>query len=328
MNTFDQGTTRLAATLKVDDLAETVYFFTQRLGFRVEMIVPADDPQVAVLFGQGLRIRLESTTLSPSTNAATHDDQVEKDSKGNFVVRRLSESHDWHEGRAGMYYRDLITGRLNGLVVASHIRIPDGGVVPDYVHYHKVSFQMIYCKAGWVRVVYEDQGEPFVMEAGDCVLQPPRIRHRVLEASRGLEVVELGCPAVHETWADHKMTLPTKRFTPEREFGDQRFVWHRVNRAQWIPWRLEGFSARDTGIAAATKGLASVKVVRADAPCVVQSDPHAGEFIFLFILKGELGIKNVAHLRTGDSCVIPANMVYTLRAAADLEMLEVALSHN
>jgi quercetin dioxygenase-like cupin family protein len=41
---------------------------------------------------------------------------------------------------------------------------------------------MIYCHRGWVRVVYEDQGEPFVMHPGDCVLQPPGIRHRVLEA--------------------------------------------------------------------------------------------------------------------------------------------------
>src|SRR3546814_7577110 len=102
-----------------------------------------------------------------------------------------------------MHYRDLIPGRLGGRFIASHIRIPDGGEVADYVHYHRVRFQMIFCKTGWVRVVYEDQGPPFVLHAGDCVLQPPQIRHRVLEASAGLEVVELGCPAVHETCADH-----------------------------------------------------------------------------------------------------------------------------
>ena len=84
-----------------------------------------------------------------------------------------------------MRYRDLVPGRLGGRYIASHIEIPDGGTVPDYVHFHDVVFQMIFCAAGWVRVVYEDQGEPFVLHAGDCVLQPPLIRHRVLEASPG-----------------------------------------------------------------------------------------------------------------------------------------------
>ena len=53
-------------------------------------------------------------------------------------------------------------------------------------------------RRGWVRLVYEDQGEPFVLKAGDLVLQPPEIRHRVLESSTGLEVVEIASPAVHE----------------------------------------------------------------------------------------------------------------------------------
>ena len=53
-----------------------------------------------------------------------------------------------------------------------------GGPVPDWVHFHKVRFQLIYCWHGWVRVVYEDQGDPFVLQAGDCVIQPPQIRHR------------------------------------------------------------------------------------------------------------------------------------------------------
>ena len=90
-------------------------------------------------------------------------------------------------------------GRLGGRFIASHITIPAGGPVPDYVHYHDVRYQSIHCVRGWVRVVYEDQGPPFVLEAGDCVLQPPGIRHRVLESSPGLEVVEVGSPAAHPT---------------------------------------------------------------------------------------------------------------------------------
>ena len=30
---------------------------------------------------------------------------------------------------------------------------------------------MIFVRAGWVRVVYEDAGPSFVMRPGDCVLQ-------------------------------------------------------------------------------------------------------------------------------------------------------------
>ena len=114
----------------------------------------------------------------------------------------------WEVGRAGMLYRDLIPGRVDGQVIASHIRIPDGGPVGDWVHYHHVQFQMIYCHRGWVKVVYEDQGEPFVMRPGDCVLQPPEIRHQVLECSDGMEVVEVAVPADYETKADPDLELP------------------------------------------------------------------------------------------------------------------------
>jgi quercetin dioxygenase-like cupin family protein len=110
----------------------------------------------------------------------------------------------------------LIPGRLGGRFIASHIRIPGGGEVADYVHFHKIRFQMIYCRRGWVRVVYEDQGPSFVMHEGDCVLQPPEIRHRVLEASPGLEVIEIGASAEHETWRDHVLDLPTPRLRPQR----------------------------------------------------------------------------------------------------------------
>ena len=54
---------------------------------------------------------------------------------------------------------------------------------------------MIYCYKGWVRVVHEDQRPSFILQAGDCVLQPPEIRHQVLECSPGLEVIEISSPA-------------------------------------------------------------------------------------------------------------------------------------
>jgi quercetin dioxygenase-like cupin family protein len=299
------------------NLAETLDFFTSRLGFRIEMIVPADSPRAAVVSGYGLTLRLEAKTEVVATSAQE------------FVVSRIDANATWNEGRAGMHYRDLIPGRLGGRFIASHIRIPDGGETQDYVHFHKVRFQMIYCKEGWVRVVYEDQGPPFVLQAGDCVLQPPEIRHRVLEASPGLEVIEIASPAVHETYADHEMQLPTSRILSGRLYGGQRFVFHRAGEARWMPWILDGYESRDTGIAAATNGLAAVRVVRCTGDSVVSAIRHAGEFLFLFVLKGELTLDSPEEgnhqLRKGDSCALPAGLKYTLRASADLEMLEVRL---
>lgn len=308
--------------LAVPDLPEALDYFTQRLGFRLEMILPADAPKQAVITGQGVTIRL-------ATNAALLSALATDESPDQFIISRLSADNAWHVGRAGMQYRDLIPNRLGGRFIASHIRIPAGGAVPDYVHYHKIRFQMIYCKAGWVHVVYEDQGPPFVLEAGDCVLQPPEIRHRVLEASPGLEVIEIGCPAIHETWVDHDLQLPTAQFQPERLYGGQLFVRHRASAAQWRPWRLAGFEARDTGIAAATNGLASAQVVRATNATMATANAHKGEFLFFFVFQGEAEIAAGAavrqRLQAGDSCVVPAALAYSLRVEAGLEMLEVAL---
>jgi mannose-6-phosphate isomerase-like protein (cupin superfamily) len=201
-------------------------------------------------------------------------------------------------------------------------------------------------------VVYEDQGEPFVLEAGDCVLQPPEIRHRVLEASPGLEVVELSCPAEHVTMVEHGFDLPTAERRPDRDFGGQRFVRHQAAGATWRPWRMAGYEARDTGIAAATDGLASVQVVRhvasaangaaggpsngaaggpvdgsADTPISVH---HDAELWFLFVLSGAVTIAADGHppepLTVGGSVAVPAGLAHRLEdPSPDLELLEVAL---
>ena len=244
-----------------------------------------------------------------------------------FVLNRYSNDASWEVGRAGMNYRDLIPNRQGGRFIASHIRIPEGGPVPDYVHFHKIRFQMIYCYKGWVRVVYDEQGPPFVMHSGDCVLQPPQIRHRVLESSAGLEVIEISCPAEHETWADPDLDLPTKEVRSNRDFGGQHFVLHQVGQAKWSPWRMEGFEFRDTGIGTATKGLAGVRVVRplnGSKPLVCS---HSGEFYFFFTLQGKVTLicegLGSQRMEAGDSCVIPAQQRHALTDCSDdLELLE------
>ena len=179
-------------------------------GFLLDAIFPADDPVVALMSRDGERLRLHRADVSPPVRsnriAATTS----------FTSAPAGDG-DWHVGRAGMHYRDLIADRQGGGVIASHIAIPGGGEVPDSVHFHEVDFQLILCAAGWVEVVYEDQGPPFVLAPGDCVLQPPTIRHRVLSSSPGLEVVELARPAMHETRFDHDLELPTGELRRDRE---------------------------------------------------------------------------------------------------------------
>jgi quercetin dioxygenase-like cupin family protein len=343
------------------ELAAAMDFFINRLGFRVDAIFPADAPSTAVISGHGVTLRLEQTScdivaptlrllVDRSALPAVHELEASggtkidfgikiefvganppievPEGKQEFVVTKPGGADAWATGRADMQYRDLIPSRLGGRYIASHIRIPDGGPVPDYVHYHRVRFQMIFCKAGWVKAVYEDQGPPFVMHAGDCVLQPPEIRHQVLEASPGLEVVEIGCPTVHETFADHDLPLPNDRFDPDRLFTGQRFVRHAAKDAKWSPWRIPGFEARDTGIAAATDGLAGVSVIRSSGGHS-GSITHGGEFLFFFVLSGEFDLHSDefgSHkLQQDESCVIPAGVSFELTAKPGLEMLAVAL---
>ena len=346
--------------MSCQDLEPTLSFLIARLGFRLDSIFPADDPHTAILSGHGLGIRLERGAqggvgvidLVCAEPPALGEQLV---SAPNGVLFRFvaadpplrlppvqqalvltrapgtADASGWGLGRAGLRYRDLLPQRHGGAFIASHIRVLDGGPVPDYVHFHKLRFQIIFARRGWVRVVYEDQGPPFVMQAGDCVLQPPEIRHRVLESSEGAEVVEICAPAEHITMADHGLTLPTAQARPERMFGSQRFVWHRAEHATWTPWRLASLEMRDTGIGAATGGLGGVRVLRRSAGALLdtRAQQHDTEFCHYFVLSGSAKLRvegQVLSLTEDDSLAIPGGMAYALEeASADLELLETTL---
>ncbi|MBX2823838.1 MAG: cupin domain-containing protein [Gammaproteobacteria bacterium] len=247
-------------------------------------------------------------------------------------VRRLIDGDPWIIGRAGMHYRDLIPDRLGGSVIASHIRIPEGGPVPDMVHYHVVGFQLIYCYRGWVRLVYEDQGPPFILRAGDCVTQPPKIRHRVLEASDQLEVIEIGVPAEHVTAIDHELELPTPDVNPEREFDGQTFCHHLLSEARWSSWRVTGFESRDTGVARHSAGVADVQVARplgSLAENVTHDLRHSADIQFCFVTTGSATLATGGEsreLNAGDAFVLPpATEAHLISPSVDLELLEVML---
>lgn len=355
--------------LPSNGIAEDVEFWTSEvpgLGFRMEQIYPADNPRVVSLSGHGIRMRLDTTLgatgdgiapgvihllckkpqktfsetrefVSPS-GTRVHIVDAKADgprlpTQHAFITRRLKDNAPWVVGRAGMHYRDLIPTRLGGAIIASHIRIPDAGPVPDNVHFHDVGFQLIYCIHGWVRLVYEDQGPPFILSSGDCVIQPPRIRHRVLEASENLQVVEIGVPAEHMTTIDHHMSLPTTRVMPDREWDGQRFVHSLASEGVWAPWRVPGFEARDTGIGSGTKGVAAVQVarpVRGKEPDSGAVTSHTSDILFNFVLTGSCvlhGEDKGSHVLTdGDAYVLPPDVKTSLTDCSDdFTLLEVSL---
>jgi quercetin dioxygenase-like cupin family protein len=347
---------RAEALLPTKDLSADLPFFTKTLKMRLDEIWPADNPAVAILSGHGLRIRLDAD--APGDNGhlriLARDPDGFADGKRRltapggtivdidvldppvyqpatdhaFVVRRLADKAPWVIGRAGMRYRDLIPTRLGGAIIASHIRVPDGKV-PDMVHFHKVGFQLIFCYRGWVDVLYEDQGGVRRLHAGDCFIQPPRIRHRVLESGDNIEVIEIGVPADHVTEIEHDMHLPTAQYRPEREWDGQRFVHNVATDAQWQAFRLPGYDCRDTTINTNTKGVAGVQVVRRG-----QGEPvwavHDSDILFGFVMAGAMTLegegKEPCRLGPGDAYVIPPDMGTRWSAPTDdVEILEVSL---
>ena len=352
-----EGVQGFLIPMSCTDLPATMQFFIARLGFRLDAIFPADGPRTAILSRGSFTIRLgldvqdglqtlqvlcddPSDTpgetrelIAPNgvTVRLVHANPPMRlpETRQQLVLSHAGDAAHWSVGRAGMRYRDLLPERHGGAFIASHIRILDGGPVPDYVHFHKIRFQVIFCRKGWVRLAYEGQGEPFLLEAGDCVLQPPEIRHRVLASSAGAEVIELGSPAEHITMADHDMTLPNARYDAAHDFNGQTFVRHVAKHAAWTPWRSPGFIASDTGIGHATKGLAGVRVVRPSMAGQQAARMHDTEFCFFFVLAGSVDVSASGQqwrLEADDSIAIPGQLRYAFaNCSADLELLEVTL---
>lgn len=286
-------------------------------GYRLDCIYPADDPHTAILSRGGDSVRL---TSRPGANLP--------DGLPKFRPQTLVSPAGGApgEGRAAMLYRDLVPGRLGGRYIASHIAIADGGPVSDWVHFHHIRLQLIYVRHGWVRVVYEDQGDPFVMEAGDLVVQPPEIRHRVLESSKGAEVVEIGAPALHATFADHELELPNGRIDRSRRFGGQTFLRHVAAEAEWS--LFAGGEAQETAVERATGGLANVRTIRSKG-ADLRFAPHAGELVFGFVLNGNARLETGASdpLEGGDSFVVEPGRSWSIRdASEDFRLLHVTTS--
>ena len=95
------------------------------------------------------------------------------------------------------HYRDLgIAGATDGMVRAHVIKMipPCDPKEVSKRHFHDVEFQMVYVLKGWVKGEYEGAGV-VTMREGSCWLQPPKIKHAVLDYSDDCELLEIIMPA-------------------------------------------------------------------------------------------------------------------------------------
>lgn len=118
-----------------------------------------------------------------------------------FTVSHLNEADFKRDGlRSYALYRDLgIAAASGGLCQAHVIRLLSP--CTDEVrkrHLHEPELQLIYVLQGWVKNEFEGEGVQ-MMSAGSCWLQPPGIKHTVLDYSADVELLEIIVPADFKT---------------------------------------------------------------------------------------------------------------------------------
>jgi mannose-6-phosphate isomerase-like protein (cupin superfamily) len=161
------------------------------------------------------------------------------------------------------------------------------------------------------------------------LIQPPTIRHRVLESGDNLEVIEIGYPAEHLTNADATTSLPNARVDPGRVWEGQSFIRHIATEAKWQQL-ASGVASTDTGIFNATQGLTDVQVIKADNKSTWQQTTiQPLTFEFLFVLDGD-ALVSTSHegehsLANGSSLVIPPGNSYKVEHINDSQILKLSL---
>ena len=162
-------------------------------------------PKAKVMARAKAALRKQSPAKRPAKASARRPVKaktaVKKPAKQAFVVSHHNEA-DFEQGlRAYAKYRDLgIAKATQGMVQAHVIRMipPCDPKEVSKRHYHDVDFQMIYVLKGWMKGEYEGKGEHTFRE-GSCWIQPPRIKHTVLDYSDDCELLEIILPAEFDT---------------------------------------------------------------------------------------------------------------------------------
>jgi len=131
---------------------------------------------------------------------------VKKTTAKSKARQRFSVKHERAEDfdaglRSYAKYRDLDLAKATAGMVQAHVihMVPpcDPKVVSKW-HYHDVNLQFIYVLNGWIKNEFEGQGV-HTMKKGTCWLQPPKIRHRVIDYSPDCELLEVVLPAEFDT---------------------------------------------------------------------------------------------------------------------------------
>ena len=116
-----------------------------------------------------------------------------------FIASHARDAQFERGLRSFYEYRDLgIKKATDGRVDAHVIRAAAGQEFSSQPHLHKTDFQLVYILKGWIEFDYEGQGR-VRLEAGSCVYQPPKIRHREVGHSEDIEMLEIVLPAGFET---------------------------------------------------------------------------------------------------------------------------------
>lgn len=118
-----------------------------------------------------------------------------------FTVSHLNEKDFKREGlRPYAQYRDLGIAKATGGLAQAHVirLIPPCTDEVRKRHTHAVELQLVYVLKGWMKNEFEGHGEQ-LMRAGSCWLQPPNIKHTVLDYSDDCEVLEIIVPAEFNT---------------------------------------------------------------------------------------------------------------------------------
>ncbi len=146
-----------------------------------------------------LQAQAKRTSVKKKAAAARANPKAKPKQKFN-VSHFRAEDFKTDGLRSYAKYRDLgMSKATNGLLQAHVIRLlpPCDPKVVSKRHYHDVDLQMIYVLKGWIKGEYD--GQVVSMREGAAWLQPPRIKHTVLDYSDDCELLEIILPAEFKT---------------------------------------------------------------------------------------------------------------------------------
>lgn len=146
-----------------------------------------------------LQAQAKRTSVKKKAAAARANPKAKPKQKFN-VSHFRAEDFKTDGLRSYAKYRDLgMSKATNGLLQAHVIRLlpPCDPKVVSKRHYHDVDLQMIYVLKGWIKGEYD--GQVVTMREGAAWLQPPRIKHTVLDYSDDCELLEMIVPADFKT---------------------------------------------------------------------------------------------------------------------------------